>query len=290
MSKQAEHLQERVDAASKKVGEPADKKAKLVCITSGKGGVGKTSFSVNFALALAEYGKKSVIIDADFGFSNGNIMLGKNSQYSLEHVISGEKTLEDVIEECFPGVWYISGGSGVAELLALKEEQMEKIMAQLIGLEQEMDYILFDTGAGLNPNILRMISASDETILVITPEPTSIIDSYVILKTALEENEQCKISALINRAPEQNAQLTFSNFSAVVKKHLDYDVRMIGFLPEDTRMSQSISAMVPYIIQYPKSTVSMQLRKIAEEIVFQEIKEPPRGLKGFFSRLIRRSR
>lgn len=284
MKDQTQLLRERVEAARR----ADENKAYTFCVTSGKGGVGKTSFAVNFALALANCGKKTVILDGDFGFSNVNIMLGKNSRFSMEHVVRGEKKLPEIMEESYPGVWYISGGSGVADLLHLQAGQMERIMSQLSALEQEMDYIILDTGAGLNDNILKMIAASDQTVLVTTPEPTSILDGYVVIKTAAGLPERPDISILVNKAAsEKDAGATYRSLKDVAYKHLGYKLSMLGFVPPDKRMSQSISSMVPYLLEHPSSMTAAQFRKIANETTRAQSPKRESNIQSFFRRLIK---
>lgn len=294
MLDQAQQLRVRVQAAlagtavKHEAGNNGGR-AYTFCVTSGKGGVGKTSFSVNFALALARCNKKVLLIDGDFGFSNVNILLGKNATYTLEHVVRREKKLEEVMEECYPNVWYISGGSGVSELIKLRDEQLEEIVEQMIALEQQVDYIIFDTGAGINDNIIKMIDASDQTILVMTPEPTSILDSFVVLKTVADLPERPMVSALVNKVTsEQEALSTYQNFSNVVHKHLLYDIELLGYITRDNRITQSITSMVPYLIQYPSSFTASQFQKIANAVTKTQTEEKARGLKHFLRRLIGR--
>lgn len=285
MEDQTQLLRKRVETALEAEGS----KAHTFCVTSGKGGVGKTSFSVNFALALANRGKKAVILDGDFGFSNVNIMLGKNAKYSLEHVVCGQKKLSEVMEESYPGVWYISGGSGVAELLRLRGGQMEEMIQQLGELEQQMDYIIFDTGAGINGNILRMIEASDQTILITTPEPTSILDGYVVIKTASGLADRPDMSVVINKAAsEREANVTYHSLADVARKHLGYELSMLGFIPADKRITQSINSMEPYLRQYPSSLTAMQIQRIADHVTKLQPVKRERGIYSFFRRLAKR--
>ncbi|MGI6152251.1 MAG: P-loop NTPase [Christensenellaceae bacterium] len=295
MSDQAQKLREMIYAMNtQSAGESetsgGENKASVFCITSGKGGVGKTSFTVNFAIALSRCGKKVAIIDADFGFSNVNIMLGVNSQYNLSHVISGEMRLSEVMEECFPGVWYIAGGSGVQDLLQMSEIKLEHMISQLSALENTMDYILFDTGGGMNNSILRLIDASDETILVITSEPTSILDGYVVLKTASTLKNMPKIRTLINKArSESEAVSTHASFSTVALKYLQYKVDMLGYIVMDDKMTESISNFMPHIVKYPMSMASKQIQLLANKVTDSNAGQDKRakGLKGFFSRFLR---
>lgn len=261
------------------------KNCKVICITSGKGGVGKTSFTINFAIALSEMGQKVGILDADFGFSNVDIMLGASSKYNMSHVLSGERRLEEVMEQCFPNVWHISGGAGLSDLIRIDKDKLTKAMEQLEELESRMDYILIDTGAGINDNVLKMIDASDITILIMTSEPTSIIDSYVVIKTAAELENHPKIMSIINRADsEKTAQDTYNNFSKVVEKHLSQNINMMGYLPLDNKMSGSISSLTPYIMKYPKSVFSQRIREMAAKLAGQPVSQKSGGVVGFFGR------
>ncbi|MDL2237831.1 P-loop NTPase [Christensenellaceae bacterium OttesenSCG-928-K19] len=284
MGDQAQRLREI--ASQQQTGQESKKKCQVYCITSGKGGVGKTSFSVNFAIALSRCGKKVMIIDADFGLSNVNILLGTNSKYNMSHVLNGEKKMNEVMEECFPNVWHISGGAGMSDLVKIEEAKLASVMRQMAYLEDLMDYILIDTGAGINDVVLRMISASDHTILLMTAEPTSLIDSYVVLKTASVLQERPDIHAIVNKAAsEEEAQKTFESFSKVASKHLHYNVNMMGYLPRDNRVTNSISSLVPFVMQYPASTLSSRIQMIANDVTKTKA-EPDRakGIKGFFNR------
>lgn len=286
MADQAQRLREIVTAMKANTGR--EKRAYTYCITSGKGGVGKTSFTVNFALALASYGKKVVILDADFGFSNVNIMLGVNAKYHLGHVVKGEKTLADVMENCKENVWYISGGTGVDELMHIDKSRLENVLEQLRPLEHQVDFILFDTSAGMNDSILRLMETTDQTVLVLTAEPTSILDSYVVLKTAAQLNETPKISVLINKAAsEKDAVETYQNFSNIVLKYLNYEMGMMGYISTDHKMTESITKLMPHILKYPASMASRQIQAIASKAANVEEEDKPRSFKGFFSRLIK---
>lgn len=287
MSDQAARLRElvrKVKGNSPVQGK--ERRAVVFCITSGKGGVGKTSFTVNFAIALSRCDKKVVIIDADFGFSNVNVLLGTNTKYNISHVLKGQKRLNEIMEECHTNVWHISGGAGLLDLLNIDDEKLENVVTQLEELEKVVDYILIDTGAGFNNNILRMISASDRTVLIMTSEPTSILDSYVVLKAISVLKERPQLFALINKADsEKDAMKTFESFSQVVQKHLGYGVDMLGYIPTDNRMTESILSLVPYTIQYPSRPLSIKMQLIANSVANLRPDERQRGIKGFFNSL-----
>ncbi len=287
MEDQAQRLRHLVKGINEK---SEDRGCKIITVTSGKGGVGKTSFTVNFALALAKLGKSVVIIDADFGFSNVNLLLGKTPKYDMGHVVRGEKRLDEVIEICFERVRYISGGAGVDELMNIPEEKLKKLIAQLVVLEKNTDYIFFDTAAGMDNAILKLIDASDETILLLTPEPTSIMDAYVVLKSAASLSEKPQIRILVNKVrSEQEAVTTVKNFSSVVNKFLNYDLNLLGYISNDETVTRSISALIPHYLNSPNSISTRQTEQIAAKyinIVAQENRT--QGFRRFLSRFIRR--
>lgn len=283
MNDQAQRLRELVHTIKLKKDQ---KNAKIITITSGKGGVGKTSLTVNLALALAKCGKKVVIIDADFGFSNVNILLGTNAKYDIGYVVRGEKKLEEVIELTYNGVQFISGGAGVSELMNIEEGRLDDVLTQMEILERDADYILFDTGAGMDKNILRLMDASDETILVLTPEPTSITDAFVVLKTAAKLAERPSVRVIINKVhSEKEALVTDDNFKRVVDKFLNYTIKLMGYILFDDLMSRSISELIPHIIKYPNSTASRQIQQIAFQYIHDdEFRFNARGFQGFLKR------
>lgn len=288
MKSQADFLRDRVAEANRnRSSDTESRRARTFCVTSGKGGVGKTAFSVNFGISLAQWGKRVVVIDGDFGFSNVNLMLGNNSPYTLEHVIRKEKRLHEVMTESYPNLWYVSGGSGVRELIDLNESELAGVLAQLAPLEAQMDFIILDTGAGMNPNIMQMIDAADTTVLVTTPEPTSVLDSYVVLKSAAELRERPRVEVLINKANNAHeAQNTYESLASVAVQNLAWRVEMLGHIPLDGRITKSIKDMTPFMIQYPLSSLSQQMKRIAQSVAMP-VAEPAHqdGVRGFFQRL-----
>lgn len=287
MADQAERLRELVRQLHRK---EKDHAAKVVTVLSGKGGVGKTSFVVNFAVALARLGKRVVVIDADFGFSNVDIMLGANSKYNLGDVVSGERRLEEVIQTCDFGIRFISGGSGLEELINLSEDAARRLLEQLGQLDGEADIVLFDTGAGMRSSAMKIMGASDQSILIITPEPTSIMDGFVALKMSATIEPQPMVSAIINKAAtEQDAKATYANFQSVVDKFLKYDLNVLGYICRDENMSKSISALSPLLIRHPSSTAAKQIQAIAQRFISsQEFNFSARGIRGFLNRIAKR--
>ena len=174
---QADKLREKVEMLKEQV--PS---ARVIAVTSGKGGVGKTSISVNLALQFQQQGKRVVILDADFGLANVEIMLGIRPQYNLADLIFNDKSIEEIITEGPNGVGFISGGSGVQDLVNLDKEKLKKLIAKLVKLDSLYDVIIIDTGAGIADSVIEFVLSSPEVLLVVTPEPTSITDAYSLLK------------------------------------------------------------------------------------------------------------
>src|SRR4051794_29388600 len=179
MTDQAKLLRERVNQKKSTVEK---RKTRTIAVTSGKGGVGKSNFALNFALSLVQQKKKVLIFDVDLGFSNVDVLLGRSNKESIETMLEKDLSIWDIIEEGPNGLLFISGGSGFNDLPQMDEVKLNKIFSELSSLQGHVDYIILDTGAGLSYENLRFILAADDVILVTTPEPTSITDAYSIVK------------------------------------------------------------------------------------------------------------
>ena len=162
--------------------EYANSSAKVIVVTSGKGGVGKTSFSVNAAMEFARKGKKVVVFDADFGLANVEVMLGIRPKYNLLDLIHNNMSMEDIITQGPENIGFISGGSGVSELATLDNDSIKLLISKLVQLDKMYDIVIIDTGAGITDSVMEFVLVSPEVVLVVTPEPTSITDSYSLLK------------------------------------------------------------------------------------------------------------
>ena len=208
--------------------------ARVITVTSGKGGVGKSSISVNLAIQLSRLGKKVVIFDADFGLANIEIMLGIRPQYNLADLMFRGKSLQDIITEGPDKIGFISGGSGIQELTRLSREQIIYLTQKLFQLDKLADIIIIDTGAGIADSVLEFVAASSEVILVATPEPTSITDAYALLKTLNRKSEfsvsDTNISMLANRiTSEEDGKELYEKLRALIKLRADIFFSRIDF-------------------------------------------------------------
>ena len=199
--------------------------ARVFAVTSGKGGVGKSSVSINLALQYRKLGKRVIILDADFGLANIEVMFGIIPKYNLSDLIFKGKDLKEIIIEGLEGVGFISGGSGIAKLVDLDKEQIKRLVNKLSDLEELADIIIIDTGAGISSSVMEFVMASPEAIIVTTPEPTSITDSYALLK-ALSMNDdfnkqETKIRVLANKvSSEEEGRNLFDKLNMVVSQFL----------------------------------------------------------------------
>jgi flagellar biosynthesis protein FlhG len=220
MLDQAQMLKEYLDK-QKGNEKPKEKKAnnpRILCVTSGKGGVGKSNFTVNFALELAKSGKRVLIIDADFGLSNVDVILGISPKFDLSHVMRKQKHMLEIVNDGPRGIKFISGGSGVYDLITLDRKDIDYFFEELTYIEDSVDIIIFDTGAGINDNNVQIITASDEVVLVTTTEPPAIVDAYALLKTVLDAKRCPAFKLVINKAENvKEAKRIIDNFTNVKK-------------------------------------------------------------------------
>jgi len=268
------------------VGTPS-RTMRLITVASGKGGVGKSTLTVNLAIALSDLGMRVLVVDADFGLANIDIMLGVNAKYNLGHLISGEKRLVDIIQEGREGVRFISGGSGVYELLRMDEGQVQSIVHGLLTLRDPADIILFDLGAGVHENIIRMIIESSSSIIVTNPEPTAMIDAYALVKTIISINPEHPMRLIMNRAESRKeAMLYGERFLDLVKKNLDKEISMLGSVEFTDEMSKSIQRQIPLIISQPNNQTSLDIVAVARNLLELPAQSTPNRLERLFARLL----
>ncbi|NMA84740.1 MAG: MinD/ParA family protein [Epulopiscium sp.] len=248
------------------------KKAKVVTVTSGKGGVGKTNITINTALTLAQQGKKVVILDADLGLSNIEVLLGVIPTATLSDLIFGQKNVKDILTSGPLGVQFISSGSGVDDLVHLNSSQIQEFINKLQPLEEMADIVLIDTGAGVSDTVMQFIQASDETVVVVTPEPTSITDAYALIKT-VRNNARVKgflpkIHLLVNRADTlAEGQEVFNKIFQASRKFLNMPVYHLGSVPYDRKVIEAVKLQKPFCLSYPDSAATKAIRTIGRSLI-----------------------
>lgn len=291
MEDQASRLREVVANKSEYDMETMKPKMEIITITSGKGGVGKTSFAVNFGIALAERGKRVVIMDADFGLANVDLILGISSKYDITDILSGEKTLDQILVKGFAGVQFISGGSGLTELLNISDENFKRLMENICILEDIADVLIIDTGAGVSDKILTMADASDETLVIVTPDPTSIMDAFALIKSLVARNPKHKVRIIVNRSDNIEEALGIcENFISVVRKFLGVEIGSLGSIVSDKAVGKAVMNQIPFIISSPTCMASKQLNAIADKYLNIPIEEKSQasGMAEFIRKLVRK--
>lgn len=246
--------------------------ARVISVTSGKGGVGKTSISVNLALQFKEQGKRVVVLDADFGLANVEVMLGIRPQYNLADLIYNNKSIEEIITQGPMGIGFISGGSGVQDLVNLDKSQLKKLITKLVKLDSLYDVVIIDTGAGISDSVIEFVLSSPEVLLVVTPEPTSITDAYSLLKAVNRKKEfqraQKSIKVVTNRVESKaEGQEIYDKISIVVSKFLNIELEYIGYIPQDKRISSAVIEQKPISISAPNSEPAIRIRSICNRLL-----------------------
>jgi len=265
-------------------------KMRVIAVTSGKGGVGKTNLTVNLAIALAAYGQRIIILDGDLGLANVDIAFGLTARYTIEHLLSGEKTIEEIIITGPQGIGIIPGGSGVQELANVERDRLTNVLTNLGRLEKMADILIIDTGAGLGHTVMNFLQAADDIILVTTPEPTALIDAYGLLKTLRKEAGEVPVHVVINRVRSQeDAQATFKRLETAVLKFLDGSLNFMGWVFDDPLVGRSVMLQEPLGISFPESSAYRCIQWIAGTVAGIYLR-PPRqagGVRGFLSKLLR---
>lgn len=261
-----------------------------IAVVSGKGGVGKSNFTTNFAISLANQGKKVVIVDMDIGMANVHILIGQPSQYNLKDYLEGKSAFEDVVYAGPYNIHYVSGGSGLTSVVEWSEEMFEALIAGFEKLQKNFDFILFDMGAGATNWSLDLLKSIDEIIVISTAEPTSITDAYSMMKYIhLKDNEKT-FYLLCNRVySNEEGQDTLIRLKNTMRKFLSKDVFILGALPEDQVVRKAVIEQVPFSISYPKAPVTKSLTEIVNRFLNQQIKEEyaPIASNTFLSKLKR---
>ena len=267
-----------------------EKIARTITVTSGKGGVGKTSLVANLAICLAQAGQRVIIHDADLGLANIDVVFGIRPKYNLMDVINGDMDIDNIMVSGPYGIQIIAGGSGVMELADLDNEKAERLFNQLRFLEDKTDFLLIDTGAGISKSVISFCQAADQVVVITTTEPTSLVDAFGIIKVLSNKRPDAYVSALVNKVDDlEEGNQIYSRLSKVAKEYLnDFEVHYLGCLKQDRNMHIAVRQQTPLMLFSPMSPVAVELRKIVSNSFYElpeQYKKTEEENEGFFQRL-----
>ena len=269
--------------ASLKVITSEKRNTRIIAVSSGKGGVGKTTVSVNLGISIARAGFRVLVFDGDLGLANINVLLGIVPKYNLYHVIKGHKTLADIIIKTPEGMDLIAGASGYSQLANLTDTQRENLLK---GFEDvgEYDYMIIDTGAGISSNVIGLLMPADEIIVVTTPEPTSITDSYGLIKSIVSHTREKNIKILVNRVRSAiEGKKVADRVIGISGQFLEVQVENLGFIYQDEDVEKSIREQKPYVIHSEKGKATSCMNRITGTLLNMEPEEEG-GIGSFFKK------
>ncbi|MFP4301035.1 MAG: MinD/ParA family protein [Spirochaetaceae bacterium] len=286
MTDQAETLREMMRTRG---GTSEEKKTRIITVASGKGGVGKTNISTNLALAYAELGKKVILMDADLGLANVNVVLGIIPKYNLYHLIRRQKSMKEIIMNTNYGIQIVAGASGFAKIANLSEEERRAFIDELSTLS-DADIIIIDTSAGVSNNVLSFVAAADDAIIVTTPEPTAITDAYGIIKIIATEIDNLNLSLklIVNRVKSvTEGKKVAERVINIASQFLNLKVDYLGYVYDDNSVQQAILKQRPFVALDPKGKASICIRQLTSRLERVEYKEGS-GVGSFLKRLFGR--
>lgn len=245
---------------------------RVLAVTSGKGGVGKTNIVTNLAIALARQGTRVLVLDGDLGLANVDLLLGIAPQYDLQDAILGDRRLEDILLEGPDGIRVVPASSGVEELANLDEYRLECLLRSLASVEEDIDIILVDAPSGIGAQAVALTQAADEILVVTTPEPTSFSDAYAMIKVLSQRPLKCTPALLVNQTNSENDALEVSRrVQAVAKRFLNLEIEYWGFILADECVPKSVLRQEPFISTYPYSPASSCIMRLARRVMGQNL-------------------
>lgn len=290
---QAEQLRRIIKAESVVLTRP---QARVITVTSGKGGVGKSNTAINLAIQFRKRNKRVVILDADFGLANIEIMFGAVPKYNLRDLIYQGKSIKEIITWGPMDVGFISGGSGISGLSNLSRDSLVYIIQKIAELDSIADVIIIDTGAGVSDAVMEFLVASGEILLVVTPEPTSITDAYSLLKVLGKHykfsSEITSVKMVANKVKSaKEGEMIFDKLNSVISHYLTIPVTYLGSVPEDSQLVKAVMQQQPVSLKEPQSKSAAAYEVITANLMGEEeTQASEKGMKSFLTRFLNRGR
>lgn len=262
--------------------------AQALAISSGKGGVGKSTIAVNLAVMLSKMGRRVALLDADMGTANADVLCNVMPVHTLAHVVSGRREIEEIAIQAPGGFSLIPGASGLAQMAALRSEEQRRLVDQFARLEQSYDVLLIDTGAGIGPSVLGLLTAADRALIVTTPDPTAITDAYAVIKTAHRQHPHLDAKLLVNQANDvDEARQVYARVANVCRKFLGLDVPYAGCLLSDSFVRESIRNRRPFALDTKQNHATIALSALAHRLD-KHAAEPESARGGLLRRMTSR--
>jgi len=258
---------------------------RLITVTSGKGGVGKSNFVVNLSIALVEMGKRVLILDADVGMGNDDVLMGFCPKYNLYDIIFNNKEIEEVIITAPCGVKLLPAGTGINKLDELTSGQRDHFVSKLSKIH-DVDFIIMDTGSGINRSVLGFIACCEELIIVTTPEPTALTDAYSLMKAVMHFRIKSSAQIVVNKSSDNNEGLeTFRKFDYAVSKFLKSPLQYLGCITDDKKVITSVKRQEPFVIAFPNCSASRDVKDIASKLLGTSAAQKGLGIDGLFKKI-----
>lgn len=260
---------------------------KTYAVTSGKGGVGKTNIAANLGISLAARGNRVLLFDADLGLANLDIVLGTKTARTLQNVLAGEVSFRDAICRGPGGVSLLAGGSGIEDLVTISGPHLERFIGSLAELESTLDYLLFDTGAGIDNSVMTFLQAADEVLLVTTPDPSSLSDAYAVIKSLWARKPGASISLVMNMvADETEAKSVATKLAAVCTSFLERAPELIGYVRNDPRAIAHIRSRQPFVLADPSLPASVDIAALSLKLIGERKLGSQEGVSSRFKSLL----
>ena len=259
------------------------KPVRVIAVTSGKGGVGKTNLSVNIGIALSQMGQRVVLMDADMGLANVDILLGVYPKFNLSHVLSGEKTLDEIMIDGPLGLRVIPGASGIQKMSELTIIEQASVIHAFSEIDQDIDVLIVDTAAGISASVVNFSRACQEIIVIVCDEPTSLTDAYAFIKLLNRDYGLSNFHVIANMVQSiQQGHVLFQKLNKVTDRYLDVTLKFVGAVPYDEYLRKSVQKQTPVVVGFPRSKAALALKTIAKRIDSWPLKSQAGGYIEFF--------